>query len=214
MSIIEKRSNNPLLEIGIIIADECNITNSSKGLMELINSSISSLNIQQYEKNKKIIRDMLRYSGFKPTGRNKPASEYIINNAMSGNFPFIINAVDINNLISVLFHLPVSIVDTDRTANIFFIMEGKKDEEYVFNKAGQVIDIENLITVYDNERPIANPIKDSQDTKITTKTKRIAMFIYSSKSLYNTEQFMHILTSARDLLNYHLKANILKSIIL
>ena len=39
------------------------------------------------------VRDMLRFGAYKPTGRGKPASEYLLNAAAEGHFPFISAAV-------------------------------------------------------------------------------------------------------------------------
>lgn len=213
-------SENPFAQIGFVSAAECIIEESAPELIGLIENSIASAksehNLTLYEKNRKLIRDMLRWGGFKPTGRNKPASEYIINNAVAGNFPYIFNAVDINNLISILYHLPVSTIDTAKTSYKFILKEGKRDEEYIFNKSGQIIDIEGLLTVYDRELelPVANPIKDSQRTKLSTDTKEICIFLYSSKLLYNEIELSGILSFYKKLLIEFLKARIIECTIL
>lgn len=213
--MIKSNFDNPYLEMGFIHADNCMIDKSDAELIAIIKKAISSALSDNYspiyDKNKKIIRNMLRFGGFKPTGRNKPASEYIINNAINNNFPYIYNAVDINNLISLLYFLPVSTIDAGKTNKDFSIKEGKKDEEYIFNQSGQIIDIEGLITVYDGTVPIANPIKDSQLTKLSEDTKEIAVFIYSSKDLYSTSQLSDIIIFYEDLLKKFLNARIIES---
>ncbi len=194
---LEIGSSNPYLQTAFIHAAGCRIDRSSSELVEFINKAADSARKESYSaacnNAKKAIRDMLRWGGFKPAGRNKPASEYIINNSITGNFPFILNAVDINNLISLLYYLPVSTIDASRTSGNFIIREGADQEGYIFNSSGQFIDIEGLITVYDNGVPTANCIKDSQRTKVSRNTDEIAVFLYSSKLLYNDQQLSGIL---------------------
>ena len=46
------------------------------------------------------VRDLIRHGGFNPTGRNKPASEYLIKAAKEGALSTINLAVDIRNAVS------------------------------------------------------------------------------------------------------------------
>src|SRR5690606_14985949 len=57
------------------------------------------------------VRDMLRHGGYKPTGRGKPASEYLAQAAERGALSSINLAVDAGNLISLHSGLPISVVD-------------------------------------------------------------------------------------------------------
>ncbi len=59
------------------------------------------------------VRDMLRTRSFKPTGRNKPASEYLVKAATAGRLRSINAAVDACNVVSLHSGLPVSVVDWD-----------------------------------------------------------------------------------------------------
>ncbi len=43
------------------------------------------------------VRDMLRHGHYKPTGRGKPASEFLLQAALSGSFPHVRCPVDVNN---------------------------------------------------------------------------------------------------------------------
>src|SRR5688572_16736252 len=60
------------------------------------------------------VRALLRHGGFKPTGRSKPASEYLLNAARDGRLATINPAVDVCNAVSLHSGLPVSVVDMDR----------------------------------------------------------------------------------------------------
>lgn len=130
-------------------------------------------------------RDLLRNGRYKPTGRGKPASEYLVRAAQQeGAFPRINAPVDVNNYISLEALLPVSLWDLDLAdADTFVFRLGHKDESYVFNAGGQEIGLEDLVVgcrvVGGVEEPIVNPVKDSLRTKTTDATTRVAACIYA-----------------------------------
>lgn len=126
-------------------------------------------------------RDMLRFGTYKPTGRGKPASEYLLNAAAEGNFPIISALVDINNLASLESLLPISIVDLDRAGtDHFLVRRGREGEEYVFNPAGQVLTLRDLVLLsrMPADTPCATPIKDCQATKTHEGTRRVLGIVY------------------------------------
>ncbi len=132
-------------------------------------------------------RDMLRNGSYKPTGRGKPASEYLLRAAASGEFPRINWPVDVCNYISLRYLLPISLWDLDLSDSDAFVFRlGKSEETYEFNMAGQTIGLQDLVVgcVVGDSRspdgtPIVNPVKDSMRTKTTASTTRIAAAIYA-----------------------------------
>src|SRR5437867_1816781 len=60
------------------------------------------------------LRALLRQGGFKPTGRSKPAAEYLRKAVREGALAPINLAVDVCNLVSLHSGLPLSVVDLDR----------------------------------------------------------------------------------------------------
>ena len=60
------------------------------------------------------VRALLRHGGFKPTGRSKPASEYLLKAVREGLLSPINLAVDACNVVSLHSGLPISVVDLDR----------------------------------------------------------------------------------------------------
>ena len=118
------------------------------------------------------MRDLLRTGGFKPTGRSKPASEYLIK-ASEGGFLGPINAaVDACNAVSLHTGFPISVVDLDRVVGELEIRIAPADSVYVFNASGQTIDIEGLLCLFDQQGPCANAVKDAQRTKTHAGTTR------------------------------------------
>jgi len=118
------------------------------------------------------VRDLLRHGGFKPTGRSKPASEYLIKAAEGGFLGGINVAVDACNVVSLHSGFPISVVDLDRVRLPLRIGLAEAGASYVFNATGQTIDIGGLLCLHDAEGPCANAVKDCQRTKTTAETTR------------------------------------------
>lgn len=71
--------------------------------------------VERSEEVRSATRDLLRHGGYKPTGRGKPASEYLVRAATEGVLGSINPAVDACNAVSLNSGLPISLVDRDRT---------------------------------------------------------------------------------------------------
>jgi DNA/RNA-binding domain of Phe-tRNA-synthetase-like protein len=111
------------------------------------------------------VRDMLRAGGYKPTGRGKPASEYLVRAAAEGTLDSINLAVDACNAVSLHSGLPISVVDAARARPPWSIAVAAAGERYVFNRAGHEIDLEGLLCLHDADGPCGNAVKDAQRTK-------------------------------------------------
>ncbi len=129
------------------------------------------------------VRRLLRQGGFKPTGRSKPASEYLIKAAAEGRLTSINLAVDACNAASLHSGLPISVVDADRAQAPFRIELASAGTSYVFNAAGQTIGLEGLLCLFDAEGPCANAVKDAQRTKTTPQTRRTLSVIWGTVEL-------------------------------
>jgi DNA/RNA-binding domain of Phe-tRNA-synthetase-like protein len=129
------------------------------------------------------VRDLLRHGGFKPTGRSKPASEYLIKAADAGSLSSINVAVDVCNAVSLHSGLPISVVDLDRAAEPFHIDVAPAGSQYIFNSAGQAIDLGGLLCLFDKDGPCANAVKDAQRTKTSAATRRTLSVIWGTNQL-------------------------------
>ena len=129
------------------------------------------------------VRDLLRHGGYKPTGRGKPASEYLLKAVAEGGLGSINAAVDAGNAASLHSGLPISIVDLDRAVAPFVVRVAGPGSAYVFNTAGHAIDLEGLIGLEDADGPCANAVKDSQRTKTTAETTRILAVVWGTRAL-------------------------------
>lgn len=129
------------------------------------------------------VRDLLRHGGFKPTGRSKPASEYLIKAAEGGGLGTINAAVDACNVASLHSGLPISVIDLDRATPPFRIGLAPAGATYVFNASGQTIDIAGLVCLHDAEGPCANAVKDAQRTKTHAGTTRTLSVVWAAEGL-------------------------------
>ncbi len=164
---INNRQNHPLLEQRIT------------KLLDLRNRPLSDTE----DAFRKACRDMLRIGSYKPTGRGKPASEYLLRTASDGSFPRINTAADINNYISLAYLIPISLWDTDKIdADSWLFRTGMENEQFIFNPSGQILDLHDLVTgfaVRDGmETPVVTPVKDCQQTKTDFGTSNIAVAVY------------------------------------
>ena len=154
---------------------------------------------------RKACRDMMRIGSYKPTGRSKPASEYLLRTASEGNFPRINSVVDINNYISLKYLVPISLWDTDKIdADSWLFRTGNEDENFVFNSTGQVIQLHDLVTGFavkgSKETPIVTPVKDCQQTKTGAGTSNIMAAVYYPANWPDSPSLDVILDEFNDLL--------------
>ncbi|NBD10453.1 phenylalanine--tRNA ligase beta subunit-related protein [Corallococcus silvisoli] len=129
------------------------------------------------------VRDLLRHGGYKPTGRGKPASEYLVRASGDGTLGTINAAVDACNAVSLHSGLPISVVDLDRARAPFRVATAIQGDRYVFNASGQTIDLEGLLCLFDAEGPCANAVKDAQRTKTDGTTRRTLTLLWGTKEL-------------------------------
>jgi DNA/RNA-binding domain of Phe-tRNA-synthetase-like protein len=129
------------------------------------------------------VRGLLRHGGYKPTGRGKPASEYLLRAAGDGSLSSINLAVDACNAASLHSGLPISVVDLGRAAGPFRVGIAPVGAAYVFNTAGQSIDLAGLLCLFDAEGPCANAVKDAQRTKTTPDTTRTLSLVWGTNRL-------------------------------
>jgi DNA/RNA-binding domain of Phe-tRNA-synthetase-like protein len=129
------------------------------------------------------VRALLRHGGFKPTGRSKPASEYLLKAVREGLLTSINLAVDACNIVSLHSGLPISVVDLDRTRQPLRVGLAPAGASYVFNASGQAIDLSGLLCLFDADGPCANAVKDSRRTKTSADTRRTLSLIWGTTAL-------------------------------
>lgn len=129
------------------------------------------------------VRELLRHGGYKPTGRGKPASEYLIRAVTEGALGSINAAVDACNVASLHSGLPISVVDLALAKPPFRVGLAPEGSSYVFNQGGQTIDLGGLLCLFDAEGPCANAVKDAQRTKTTPATTSVLCVVWGTTAL-------------------------------
>lgn len=132
------------------------------------------------------VRKLIRRGVYKPTGRGKPASEYLVNAFNEARFPRVSGLVDLTNIVSLETALPISLLDLGHTESRDFVVRlGAAGESYVFNGAGQTIELHDLVLVAERASGIAcgNPVKDSLRTKLSPQARDVLAVIYAPPAL-------------------------------
>jgi len=132
---------------------------------------------------KAAVRDMLRHGAYKPSGRAKPSSEYLLAAALARDFPAVNAPVDANNATSLEYGYPASVFDLALTGPELLLRRGAPGSSYAFNASGQTIDLGDLLCVWRRSgggwEPCGNPVKDSTATKVHPGAQSVASVIYA-----------------------------------
>lgn len=129
------------------------------------------------------VRDALRRHGYKPTGRGKPASEYLVGAAEAGRLAPINAVVDACNAASLHSGLPISVVDLELVRGDLSVGLPPPGASYVFNASGQEIRLDGLPCLIDADGPCANAVRDSQRTKTHDGTRRVRVVVWAPEAL-------------------------------
>ncbi|HUQ02377.1 MAG TPA: hypothetical protein VM261_07760 [Kofleriaceae bacterium] len=132
---------------------------------------------------KAAVRALLRHGGYKPSGRGKPASEYLAAAAAEGRFPAVNPAVDVCNHVSLHSGLPVSVIDLDLATAPLALVVCPAGTTYVFNPSGQTIDASGLCALTDAGGPCGTPVKDAQRTKTSAATRTLLSIVWGTRAL-------------------------------
>lgn len=136
--------------------------------------------VQAHDGVRTAVRDLLRLHGYRPTGRGKPSSEYLVAAVGDGRLGTINPAVDAGNVVSLHSGLPISVVDHDRCRGPVRVAVPPAGSSYVFNRGGQTIDVGGLVSLHDDDGPCANAVKDAQRTKTSPETSRVLAIVWGA----------------------------------
>ncbi len=187
------------LTVGLIEATNMVLAPSDPALIEVCRTAVASTvatGPEGGDTRRQAVRQLLRYGGFKPSGRSKPAQEYLARTAADEQaaWPFILNAVDLLNVISLRSGLPISLMAVDRAGTNLLIRYGLPNETFVFNASGQELDVEGLLCVCGERdgqvQPVGTPVKDSQLAKVRVGDTHVFGCIYAPRSAASDEVVM------------------------
>jgi DNA/RNA-binding domain of Phe-tRNA-synthetase-like protein len=127
------------------------------------------------------VRELLRSAGYRPTGRGKPSAEYLQRAAQEGRLAGINLLVDAGNAASLHSGLPISVVDRSALTPPLRVELAAPGSAFVFNRAGQSIEVGSLLCLHDDQGPCANAVKDSQRSKTGAATERALVLVWGTR---------------------------------
>ncbi len=170
---------HPLLDLAAFVA----VFPRPLGEMPALPELLAPAPLRSDEGVREAVRALLRQGGFKPTGRSKPASEYLLRAAGEGKLSSINLAVDVCNVVSLHSGLPISVIDLGRARLPLRVGVASEGTSYVFNASGQTIDLAGLLCLFDADGACANAVKDAQRTKTGPETTRTLSLVWGTKAL-------------------------------
>lgn len=126
------------------------------------------------------VRSLLRFGGYKPSGRGRPASESLAKAVEDGRWPTIFPLVDECNRQSLKAWLPISVLDAELLKGALTLRLGEPGESYVFNPSGQVLDLKGLLLLADEGGPTGSPVKDAQRSKVSAGTQEHLIVVWGT----------------------------------
>jgi DNA/RNA-binding domain of Phe-tRNA-synthetase-like protein len=128
------------------------------------------------------VRGLQKSFGFDLT-RYRPSSESLLRRVLKGQGLYQINtAVDVNNLCSLEFLLPMCSYDLLNVKGQVRVRIGEPGEEYP-GIGRQVFQAENKVIIADDSGIMGSTVSDSERTKVTTATTDILLAIYAPATI-------------------------------
>jgi len=128
------------------------------------------------------VRGLQKSFGFDPA-RYRPSSESLLRRVLKGQGLYQINtAVDVNNLCSLEFLLPMCSYDLRHVKGQVRVRIGEPGEEYP-GIVRQVFQAENKVIIADDSGIMGSTVSDSERTKVSTETTDILLAIYAPATL-------------------------------
>ena len=128
------------------------------------------------------VRGLQKSFGFDPT-RYRPSSEALLRRVLKGQGLHQVNsAVDVNNLCSLEWLLPMCIYDLRNVKGQPRVRIGQPGEEYP-GIGRQMFQAENKVIIADDSGIMGSTVSDSERTKVTTTTTDILLAIYAPSAL-------------------------------
>ena len=128
-------------------------------------------------------RELYRSFHIDPT-RTRPSSEALLRRVLQDKpLPRILNAVDLCNLLSLRFLLPLGLYDLGRIAgSTVTLRRGRPGESYPGIRK-ESVNVEGRPVLCDAEGPFGNPTSDSLRTSVTEAARSLWLVIFAPASI-------------------------------
>lgn len=183
------------LAVGLVVVDEARIGPADATFAAYRDEVVARVRqdgMAGGDERREAVRRLLRAGGYKPAGRNKPAQEYLARTVTEQGLPSINAAVDVLNVVSLASGLPISLASLARLGSAVSLRYGRPGERFVFNRAGQELELEGLLCLCSGHGPdsipLGTPVKDSMTGKIDEQDHALLACIYAPSAAVATEE--------------------------
>ncbi len=136
-------------------------------------------------------RDLYKSVGIQPT-RTRPSSEALLRRILKGGDLYAIsNAVDVCNLASLEFLLPLGLYDLSEIRGDVTLRLGREGEEYPGIRKGPV-HLAGRLGLFDDAGPFGSPTSDSLRTSITDGTGTLLVAIMATAAYPHDAMRAHV----------------------
>ena len=147
-------------------------------------------------------RRLYRVFGIDPTS-TRPSSEALLRRILQGKpFPSINSAVEVCNLCSTSFLLPIGLYDAAKIRGDVTLRQGEPGESYPGIRKDSV-NVAGRPVLVDDLGPFGNPTSDSLRTCVTEETASLLMVIFAPSDYAQAALDAHV-AFARDAIGRHL----------
>ncbi len=147
-------------------------------------------------------RELYRSFGMDPT-RTRPSSEALLRRVLKGKaLPSISSAVDLCNLLSLEFLLPLGLYDAAALRGCVILRRGEAGESYAGIRK-DVVHLEGRPVLVDEKGPFGNPTSDSLRTSVHEGTRSLWLIVFAPVTLSREVLAAHV-QAARAALALHL----------
>ena len=147
-------------------------------------------------------RDLYRAFGLDPT-RTRPSSEALLRRALLGKpLPRVLSAVDVCNLCSLRFLLPIGLYDTAKIRGGIRLRRGLPGESFEGIRK-DAVHLGGRPTLADEDGAFGNPTSDSLRTSVTEATRALLVVIFAPAA-YSRERLGEHVAFARAAMERHL----------
>src|SRR6266566_879450 len=178
----------PGVTFGMVTINGVTVRESDERLwkqVEMLGQHLSrEFSLDHLSENEQIaaVRSLQKLFGFDPT-RYRPSSESLLRRVVKGQGLYQINtAVDVNNLCSLEFLLPMCSYDLRNVKGRVRVRIGEPGEEYP-GIGRQVFQAENKVIIADDSGIMGSTVSDSERTKVSTATTDILLAIYAPATM-------------------------------
>jgi DNA/RNA-binding domain of Phe-tRNA-synthetase-like protein len=173
-----------LLKVGVVEAQPVRVGPSSPALLGEIDALCRRLASTHAGQQPSAIeglapaRRLYRAFGIDPTS-TRPSSEALLRRVLQGKpFPSVNSAVEICNLCSISFLLPIGLYDSANIEGDVTLRQGGPGESYPGIRKDSV-NVAGRPVLADRSGPFGNPTSDSLRTCVTAETASLLMVIFA-----------------------------------